>query len=230
MKALVYHGPGDLRFEKVPTPAPQKDEILIATRAMSICGSDVHAYQKDSPRRKPPMIMGHEASGEVVRCGDAVRNVEIGVRVAVLPLLSCRKCKYCVAGKENLCPDRAVLGVEREGAYADYFTVPADLAYRLPDSMDYAQAALVEPLSVAVHAVRMLQNPDVENTAIIGAGVIGLFTLAVLKISGAGNVIVIDIDDHKLDIARQLGADGTIHSQHEDPVVKVNPTSAVIKK
>jgi L-iditol 2-dehydrogenase len=218
MKIAKYTGTQQIEVTEKQKPEITSDQILVKVAFCGICGSDVHAYQKGSPRRKPPMIMGHEASGEVVRCGDTVGNIECGDQVAVLPLFSCEKCKYCVADKENLCPDRAVLGVERDGTYAECFAVPADLAYRLPDSMSYTQAALVEPLAVAVHAVRSVQNRSAEKVAIIGAGVIGLFTLAVLKNSGVKNSIVMDIDDTKLDIARQLGADVTINTQREDPV------------
>ncbi len=204
---------------------PLPDEVLIAMRSASICGSDLHAYQKSTPRRRPPMTMGHEVSGEIAACGREVRNVVVGDRVTVLPLISCRKCQFCNSGRENLCPGRTVLGVERDGAYAEYFTVPAHLVYRLPDRLTYPQAALVEPLAVAVHAVRKLR-PVPENVAIIGAGVIGLFTLGVLKIGGAKNIIAIDIDDYKLNLARRLGATHSINSQQEDPAAMLQKNFA----
>ncbi len=209
-------------------PVPLPGEVLIAMRSASICGSDLHAYQKSTPRRRPPMTMGHEVSGEIAACGREVRNAAVGDRVTVLPLISCRKCQFCTSGRENLCPDRTVLGVERDGAYAEYFTVPAHLVFRLPDHLSYPEAALVEPLAVAVHAVGKLQ-PLPETAAIIGAGVIGLFTLSVLKIGGAKNIIAIDIDDYKLNLARQLGATLTIHLQQDDPVSRIQKNNGGVE-
>jgi L-iditol 2-dehydrogenase len=212
MKAVVYHGRNDLRIEEVPKPSVGDDEALIRPRALSICGSDLSAFKKGSARRTPPLIMGHEAAGDVVEVGQNVQNVTVGDRVAVQPLQFCGECVYCHEGRYNLCLSRAVLGIDFPGAYAEYFKVPERLVYTLPDDLSYEYAALTEPLAVILHAVNQAQKQSLNHVLIIGAGMMGLILLITLKSRGTKQVVIADINNKKLQLAKQIGADLTVYS------------------
>src|ERR1017187_2764723 len=158
MKALVLSEYKKLDLIDVPRPEPAAQEVLIRVHACGICGSDVHGFDGSTGRRIPPVIMGHEASGVVASVGSAVRNFREGERVTFDSMISCGACDFCRRGAANLCDRRQVLGVSctefrRDGAFAEYVTVPEHIVFRLPDSVSFEHAAMVEPVSVAVHAV-----------------------------------------------------------------------------
>ncbi|MBC7335058.1 MAG: alcohol dehydrogenase catalytic domain-containing protein, partial [Clostridia bacterium] len=158
MKALVLTAYKQLEIQDVPTPEPGAGEILVRVRACGICGSDVHGFDGSTGRRRPPIIMGHEASGVVAKIGDGVSRFRPGDRVTFDSTIYCGRCEFCRQGRINLCENRRVLGVScaeyrQDGAFAEYVVVPEHIAYRLPDSVSFEQAALIEPLSVALHAV-----------------------------------------------------------------------------
>jgi len=217
MKALqlVEYG----RFELVDLPIPEigPDEVLIKVRACGICGSDVHGMDGSTGRRIPPIVMGHEASGDIVDIGADVTNWAIGDRVTFESVIFCGKCEFCLEGHPNLCDHRQVLGVscaefKRQGAFAEFLTVPARVLYRLPEGLTYEQAAMVEPVTVALHAVNRAKIKPGARVAVIGAGMIGLFVVQVLKAKGAGEVIAVDINPEKLAMAAAHGADQTLTS------------------
>jgi len=215
MKALVLKEYGRLVIEEVPKPVLQPDEVLVRVRACGICGSDVHGMDGSTGRRIPPLIMGHEASGEIAETGPQVRGWKPGDRVTFDSTVYCGKCWHCRRGEINLCDDRRVLGVScaeyrRHGAFAEFVAVPERILYRLPDSLAFEQAALVEAVSVAVHAVERAPLPVNASVAVVGAGMIGLLVIQVLRIKGCGAIIAIDVDGGRLELARRLGATAAV--------------------
>lgn len=204
-----------LQLVDLPAPSPAADEVLIQVAACGICGSDVHGFDGSTGRRIPPLVMGHEAAGVIVAVGSKVHTFAIGARVTFDSTISCGSCRFCEEGAINLCDRREVLGVScgdyrRNGAFAEYVAVPARIVYRLPDSLGFADAAMIEAVSVALHAVR-LTAPEKGSTAlVVGAGMIGLLILQSLRVAGCGKILVTDIDPGRLEMAKQLGARATI--------------------
>jgi L-iditol 2-dehydrogenase len=226
LKALVLTQYNQLEYLEVPKPEINDDEVLIRVKACSICGSDVHGYDGKSGRRIPPIIMGHEASGVIEAVGKSVKNNYIGERVTFDSTEYCGKCRYCISGKMNLCDDRKVLGVScqeysRNGAMAEYIAVPARILYRLPDGVTFEQAALVEPVAIALHAVHRSVISINDTVVVFGAGTIGLLIMQLLKRMGCGMVIAVDIDNRKLDYALKNGATHIINSGESNLMVEI---------
>jgi L-iditol 2-dehydrogenase len=216
MKAAVWHGGKDVRIEEVPDPRVNTDEVLVRVKSAGICGSDVHAFEGKSKRRVPPLVLGHEFSGVVTDIGTGVLGFRNGDRVVVEPIMSCGTCEPCHNGRTNICMQIRFIGLHIPGAFAEYIAVPARNCYKLPDSVSFDEATFVEPLSVATHAVNMTPTKVGDNLLIIGSGVIGLMILQVARHRVGGKVFVTDLIDHKLDLAKRLGADATIHSGRDD--------------
>jgi L-iditol 2-dehydrogenase len=226
MKALLLSEYSRLDVANVPMPRPGPDEVLIKVEACGICGSDVHGYDGSSGRRIPPLVMGHEASGVVAASGTNVTDLREGAPVTFDSTVYCGKCEYCERGQMNLCLYRQVLGVStadfrREGAFAEYLVVPRHIIYSLPDGLAFTEAAMVEPLSVAVHAVAISELPKNSTALVIGAGMIGLLVLQVLRDAGCSTVIVSDVDDSRLKLAKDLGAAVTINAKSTDTAEEV---------
>jgi L-iditol 2-dehydrogenase len=211
MKALVLKEYRQFAIEDFPVPTLQPDEVLVRVRACGICGSDVHGMDGSSGRRIPPIVMGHEAAGVIAEIGGAVTSWKKGDRVTFDSTVSCGECWYCRRGEINLCENRRVLGVScseyrRHGAFAEYVAVPQRILYRLPDNLSFEQAAMVEAVSVAVHAVERTPLSLNASVAVVGTGIIGLLVVQVLRARGCGQIIAIDLDEGKLKLARQFGA------------------------
>jgi L-iditol 2-dehydrogenase len=211
MKALVLREYNRLAVEDVPKPGLQPDEVLVRVRACGICGSDVHGMDGSTGRRIPPVIMGHEAAGEIAEVGAAVEGWGPGDRVTFDSTVYCGRCWHCLRGEPNLCDERRVLGVScaefrRDGAFAEFVAVPARVLYRLPDNLGFEQAAMVEAVSVAAHAVKRAALAPGASVAVVGAGMIGSLVIQVLRASGIRRVIAIDLDDDRLGLAMRLGA------------------------
>jgi L-iditol 2-dehydrogenase len=220
MKALVLKEYKQFAYEEAPTPQPGPDDVLVAVKACGICGSDVHGMDGSSGRRIPPLIMGHEASGVVAETGSQARRWKPGDRITFDSTVYCGDCWFCRRGEVNLCEQRRVLGVScqeyrRNGAFAQFVSVPERIVYRLPDNLAFEQAALVEAVSVAVHAV--LRSPvKLNDTAVVvGAGMIGLLVIQVLRQTGCRRIVAVDIDDQRLKMARQAGADDAFNPNAE---------------
>jgi L-iditol 2-dehydrogenase len=231
MKALVLTDSKKLELTELATPVPAEDELLIRVHACGICGSDVHGYDGSTGRRLPPLIMGHEAAGTVEAVGAAVKGFHPGDRVTFDSTVYCGNCFYCRRGQANLCEQREVIGVStpefrRMGAFAEYVTVPYRIAYHLPDSIPFEQAALIEAVSVAVHAITLTPIVLGDTVVIVGAGMIGLITLQAAVLAGAGKVLVVDVDDSRLELARRLGATETLNSKRNDPVAAIRHLTA----
>jgi L-iditol 2-dehydrogenase len=226
VKALVLTAYGQLVLQEVPPPEIGPDEVLVAVKACGICGSDVHGMDGSTGRRRPPIIMGHEAAGVIAQTGAQVTGWVPGDRVTFDSTLYCGQCEFCRAGDVNLCDRRRVLGVSCEdyrqaGAFADYVAVPQRILYRLPASLSFTQAALVEPTSVAVHAVRRTPVRLNDAAVVVGAGMIGLLALQALRLSGCGRLIAVDIAPDRLALAEKLGAAELVNAAAGDPVTQI---------
>ncbi len=222
MKALTLTAYNHLEFGEVETPRIADHEVLIAVRACGICGSDIHGMDGSSGRRIPPIIMGHEASGEIAELGSGVTGWKVGDRVTFDSTVYCGECEACREGRVNLCPDRNVLGVScgeyrRDGAFAEFVRVPQHILCPIPDGLSDEEAAFAEPVSIALHGVNRLPLRPGDSAVVIGAGLIGLLVVQALKRAGAGRVIAVDLDAKRLELASQLGADETLMSSKDVP-------------
>ncbi len=226
MKALVHTAPLKLEYRDVPEPRPNDDEVLVRVKAVAICGSDVHGYTGTTGRRIPPVIMGHEAAGMVEAIGRNVREIAVGDRITFDSTVYCNQCPACRQGRVNLCSHRQVLGAStpafhRDGAMAEYVVVPWWITYRLPDTLSFEEAALIEPASVGLHAARLTPVDVNDVVAIVGAGQIGLFAMQGVRVKGAGKIVVLDVKEERLALARKLGADATITPSAADAAAEM---------
>ena len=215
MNALTLSEYRQFTIEDLPIPTCGSRDVLVQVAACGICGSDVHGYDGASGRRIPPIVMGHEAAGIVAAVGSDVRSVSPGDRVTFDSTVYCAKCEFCLRGEVNLCDDRQVVGVScgeyrRAGAFAEYITVPEYIVYRLPPTLSFAEAAMLEAVSVALHAVKLSCIEDGETALVIGAGMIGLLILQAARVAGCSRVFVADVDGTRLKMAANLGADETL--------------------
>jgi L-iditol 2-dehydrogenase len=214
MKALVLESYMNLQYEDVPSPAINEDEVLVKVKAVGICGSDVHGLDGSTGRRIPPIIMGHEASGVIQQTGTGVANWKIGERVTFDSTIYNPNDWYSKHGMYNLSDGRMVLGVsteefKRNGAFAEFVAVPQHILYRIPENVSFTQAALVEPAAVAMHAINISPFKASDVVIVLGAGMVGMFVVQLLRIKGCENIIAVDLDAHRLELAKQLGAHET---------------------
>lgn len=218
MKALVIEADRVLTYKDIPVPELKADEVLVKVRACGICGSDIpralhngcHSY---------PQVVGHEFSGEIVKLGEDVKDVEVGERVTVAPLVPCQHCSECEQGFPAMCTHYSFIGSRQQGAMAEYVAVPARNIVKIGDTVTFEQAACIEPTTVAIHGVERAGAIDAGKTAVVyGCGTIGMLTLEVLKAKGLEKVYAIDIDDSKLEMAKKLGAYEAINSKNVDVV------------
>ncbi len=221
MKALVLEEYNTFIYRDWPDPVITDDEVLIRVKAVGICGSDVHGMDGSTGRRIPPIIMGHEASGIIEDTGKNVRKWKKGDSVTFDSTIYPLDDWYTLKGLYNLSDNRMVLGVSpkeyrRHGAFAEFVNVPQHILYSLPDEVSFTQAAMVEPVAVAAHAVELSTPGWNDSVAVIGTGMIGLFLIQVLRSKGCGKIIAVDKDPVKLSLAVQLGADQTFDPQKHD--------------
>ena len=217
MKALLLSEYKKLEVVDVPVPAPGPDEILVRVAACGICGSDVHGYDGSSGRRIPPIVMGHEAAGIVAAVGETVKAFRERERVTFDSTIYCGVCDFCRKGEVNLCDRREVLGVScgdyrRAGAFAEFVVVPARITYRLPDNLSFPEAALLEAVSVALHAVSLVRIQPGSSALVVGAGTIGLLIQQALRVAGCSRVYVTDIDKNRLALSESMGATSVLLS------------------
>jgi L-iditol 2-dehydrogenase len=225
MKALLLSKYRSLEIAEVPTPAVVAGEVLIRVGACGICGSDVHGYDGSSGRRIPPIVMGHEAAGRIAAVGAGVTGLAEGDRVTFDSTIYCGACEYCRRGEVNLCDHRQVLGVScgdysRAGAFAEFVVVPARVVYKLPESISFAEAAMLEAVAVAIHAVSLAEISAESTALVVGAGTIGVLILQALRAAGCGRVFVSDVDGTRLKMAKELGAEDVL-SANEDTVAQI---------
>lgn len=217
MKALLLTEYKHLEVTEMPEPELGANDVLISVKACGICGSDIHGYDGSSGRRIPPLVMGHEAAGVVARVGDNVQQVSVGDRVTFDSTVYCGECHFCRRGDINLCDQRRVLGVScgdyrQHGAFAEYVLVPQHICYQLPENLAFEHAAMIEAVSIAVHAANRTPVTLGDTAVVVGSGMIGLLTIQAIRLAGCARVIAVDLDDDRLEIARQLGADETLNA------------------
>jgi len=221
MKALVNTAPCVVELQEMPVPDAGPDDLLIRVKACAICGSDIHGYSGKTGRRQPPIVMGHEASGIVEAIGENVKDFEVGDRVCFDSTVYCNRCQYCLSGHINMCENREVVGVSegtyrRHGAMAEYVTVPHWIGVKLPDNLSFTQAALIETVSIGVHAANRTPIVLNDTAVVIGAGGVGLVALQAIRLKGAGKTIVTDLSPARLAMAKDFGADVTIPADTPD--------------
>lgn len=206
MKALIYEGPKMMNMRKIPIPRLEEGEVLIKVHRVGICGSELGGYLGHNSLRKPPLVMGHEFSGVIADiCGD-VEHLLPGDKVTVNPLISCMRCSDCQSGTPQLCANRSLLGAHQSGAFAEFVKVPANNTYRLPAHVSMDTGALTEPFACGVHVCSIGQFQPTDRLLIVGAGPIGLFVLIAAQLIGIKDIVVMDINKERLDIAKKLGA------------------------
>jgi len=220
MKALVYHGAEDIRYEDVETPQPKADEVLIKVKAVSICGSDLSGYRGVNTMRVPPLIMGHEFAGEVAVLGEGVTNAKVGDKVGVYTNLFCGVCPACKAGLTNICDNRLIIGTTMKagsynGAMAEYVVAPAAKLLPLTGELSFSEYALMEPLSTGLRATKLAGDLKGKSVAVIGCGPIGLLTIMCAKLYGASSIIAVDVLDKRLEMALESGATSAFNAKED---------------
>ncbi len=226
MKGLLLKQYMDLEVTELPQPEIGPSDVLVRVRACGICGSDVHGLDGSTGRRIPPLVMGHEAAGVIAEAGRDVKQWKTGDRVTFDSTVSCGHCHFCRRGDINLCDNRQVLGVScgdyrRNGAFAEYVAVPENILYRLPDALSFDHAAMIEAVSIAVHAVNLTPRSLGDTAVVVGSGMIGQLTIQAAKVAGFSRVFAVDVDDAKLERARKLGADETFNSKTCDAAAEI---------
>ena len=226
MKALLLTASKQFEVTDLPEPDIGPEDVLIRVKACGICGSDVHGMDGSSGRRIPPIVMGHEASGVIAAVGGQVADWSVGDRVTFDSTVYCGRCHFCRQGLINLCDNRRVLGVScaeyrQHGALAEYVVVPQRILYRLPDEVSFEHGAMVEPVSIAVHAASRVPVRLDDSVAVIGAGMIGLLVVQVLRAAGCGQIIAVDLDPFRLERALALGADVALNPADTDVIAEI---------
>jgi len=211
--------PEKILLEDVDVPEPGENEVLIKVKVCGICGSDIHSYKGKHPFVHPPIVLGHEFSGKIHQAGTKVSSFSPGDRVTVEPNIVCGRCYNCLHGRYNICTNLKVIGcVGYDGALSEYIVVPENKVLKLPDDISFEKAALIEPIAVAVHAVRKAEQKIGDKVVILGAGTIGLLVMQIAKLAGTEKTTITDLLDYRLERAKNLGADEVINSKSQDLV------------
>ena len=208
--------PGRIEIRQVEKPVPGEGELLVRVRRIGVCGSDVHVYHGLHPYTSYPVVQGHEAAGIVESTGSNVRGFVPGDRVIFMPQVTCGKCYPCRTARYHICDSLKVMGFQIGGAAQDYFVVNARMALHVPESVGIDQAAMIEPLSVAVHALARFGDVRGANVAVLGAGTIGNMVAQAARASGAARVLITDVSDYKLELARRVGLHDAVNPRNED--------------
>jgi L-iditol 2-dehydrogenase len=216
MKQAVMTQPGKIEFRDVEKPAIQPDEVLIQTRRIGVCGSDIHVFHGLHPYTSYPVVQGHEIGGVIAEVGAGVQGFAPGDKVVFMPQVTCGECYPCRHGMYHICDNLKVMGFQTGGAAQEFIPVKADMVLKLPESISLDEAAMVEPISVAVHAVSRTGGVAGKNVVVLGAGTIGNLVAQVAQASGAKGVMVTDISEYKLEKAWACGIQHVVHGGKED--------------
>ncbi len=216
MRQAVMTAPAKIEFNDVPEPTCGAGEILLRIRRIGICGSDIHVCHGKHPFTSYPVVQGHEYCGTVEQVGEGVENVSVGAKATARPQLVCGQCRPCLRGDYNICDNLRVQGFQAPGVAQDLFVTTADRIVPLPDDMSYEEGAMVEPVSVAVHSTSKGGDLSGKNVAVLGAGTIGNLIAQVVKSRGAKKVLITDLSDYRLDIARKCGIEDVANVSSED--------------
>ena len=213
MLQQVMTAPGEIEFREVPVPEPEENQVLVKIRKIGVCGSDIHVYHGEHPFTSYPVTQGHEVSGEIEKLGSGVKGWKVGQKVTIQPQVVCGTCYPCRHGKYNLCEKLKVMGFQTTGVASDYFAVDAAKVTPLPEEMSFDEGAMIEPLAVAVHAVKRAGNVEGAKIAVLGAGPIGILVAQTAKGLGAESVMITDVSDLRLEKAKECGADFCINTK-----------------
>lgn len=217
MLQQLMTAPGEIVFREVPVPEVEENQVLIRIHMIGICGSDIHVYHGKHPFTKYPVTQGHEVSGEIVKVGRGVKDLSVGQHVTIEPQVFCGKCYPCRHGKYNLCEELKVMGFQTMGVASTYFAVDQSKVTPLLPGMSYEEGAMIEPLAVAVHAVRRAGDVTGKNIAVLGAGPIGNLVAQTAKGLGAAKVMLTDVSDYRLKLAfESCGVDAVVNTKEKD--------------
>ena len=216
MLQQVMTEPGKIIFREIETPAPGPGQVLVRIKRIGVCGSDIHVYYGEHKGTGYPVTQGHEVSGQVAGLGEGVTQFRVGQKVTIEPQVVCGKCYPCRHGKYNLCEHLRVMGFQTTGTASEYFAVDAERVTALPDAMTYDEGAMIEPLAVTVHAAKRFAELDGAKVAILGCGPIGILLAQMVKALGAASVLITDISDYRLRLAKECGADFAVNTREKD--------------
>ena len=216
MLQQVMTAPGVIEFREVPIPEPKAGEVLVKIARIGICGSDIHVYHGKHPFTSYPVTQGHEVSGEIAALGEGVTGLRVGQRVTIEPQVVCGKCYPCRHGKYNLCEELKVMGFQTTGTASEYFAVDAAKITPIPDTMSFNEGAMIEPLAVTVHAAKRFSELEGSKVAILGCGPIGILLAQSCKALGASQVLITDISDTRLALAKSCGVDFAVNTKEKD--------------
>lgn len=209
-------GPRSIKFNEVPIPEVKPGQVLIKMKRVGVCGSDIHSFHGQHPYVVYPFTQGHEVSGQIVALGEGVTGLSVNQKVTIEPQVFCGHCHPCTHGKYNLCESLKVMGFQTTGAASEYFVADASKVDPLPDQVSYDEGAMIEPLAVAVHASKRAGDIAGKKVAVLGAGPIGILMSQTLKAFGASEVIVTDVSDYRLQLAKDCGADYVFNTRNVD--------------
>ena len=216
MLQQVMTAPGVIEFREIPVPQPEKGQVLVKIHRIGVCGSDIHVYHGKHPFTSYPVTQGHEVSGSIEVLGEGVTGLSVGQKVTIEPQVTCGHCHPCTHGKYNLCEELKVMGFQTTGTASEYFAVDASKVTPLPDSMTFDEGAMIEPLAVAVHAVRRAGDISGQDICVLGAGPIGILTAQTAKALGARRVMITDVSNTRLQKALECGVARAVNTKEED--------------
>lgn len=216
MLQQVMTAPGVIEFRETPRPIAAEGQVLVRIMRIGICGSDIHVYHGKHPFTRYPVTQGHEVSGRIEAVGSGVEGLSVGQKVTIEPQVCCGHCYPCTHGKYNLCEELKVMGFQTTGTASEYFTVDAAKVTPLPETMSYDEGAMIEPLAVTVHAAKRFPELKGARVAILGCGPIGILLMQSCKALGAASVLVTDVSDYRLSVARSVGADYAVNTGETD--------------
>lgn len=212
----VMTAPKQITFREIPVPEPGDDQVLVKIMKIGVCGSDIHVYHGTHPFTSYPVTQGHEVSAKVVSWGANVSGFSEGQRVTIEPQVYCGKCYPCTHGKYNLCEELKVMGFQTTGTASEYFAVDASKVTPLPEGMTFNEGAMIEPLAVTVHAAKRFPELEGSKVVVLGAGPIGILLAQSCKALGAAQVMVTDVSDYRLELAKECGADFVYNTLNKD--------------
>lgn len=212
----VMTEPKKIIFQRIDRPEPEKGEVLVKIKKIGICGSDIHVWHGTHPFTSYPVTQGHELSAQVIKCGEGVTGFTPGQKVTIEPQVYCGKCYPCTHGKYNLCENLKVMGFQTTGTASEYFAVDASKVTPLPENLTYDEGAMIEPLAVTVHAAKRFPDIKGAKAVILGAGPIGILLAQSCKALGAKEVMITDISDYRLELAKSVGADYAVNTKNRD--------------
>jgi len=215
MKQAVMTAPGKIEFRDVDVPAPKENEVILQTKRIGVCGSDIHVFHGLHPYTSYPVVQGHEVGGVIAAVGKSVKGLSVGDKITFMPQVTCGKCYPCTHGMYHICESLKVMGFQTGGAAQEYFALPAENVLKLPANMSLDEAAMVEPISVTTHALARGGGAEGKNVLVLGAGPIGNLTAQVAKASGARAVMITDVSPYKIEKARRCGIDFVIDTSRE---------------